>query len=205
MDLRQTFIELVGKYSKNTHLSETLWHEIEQNYTNKKRFYHTLSHLENLYHELIEVKEEIEDWDTILFSVYYHDIIYKTTKNNNEEKSAELAKERLQLIKFPNDKISKCVSQIIATKQHLESTDLDTNLFTDADLSILGKPRESYSEYFKQIRKEYSQYPNFIYNPGRKNVLNHFLSMERIFKTDSFFNKYENIARQNLANELKQF
>ena len=202
--LRQIFIQLVLKYANDNRLSETLWDEIEKNYTNKKRYYHTLDHLENLYQQLTEVKEEIEDWDTILFTLFYHDVIYKPTKSDNEHKSAELARERLQSIAYPVDKISKCFNQIIATKEHSISICKDTNLFTDADLSVLGQAWELYAVYSTQVRKEYAIYPDVIYNSGRKKVLNHSLNMDSIFKTKPFYSKYENAARQNLMKELKQ-
>ena len=48
--------------------------------------------------ELKKVNEEIKDIDSILFSVFYHDIIYKSTSKDNEEKSAEIAKSRLEKI-----------------------------------------------------------------------------------------------------------
>ena len=91
---------------------------------------------------------------------------------------------------------------IKCTKSH-EFSDSDTNYFTDADLSILGKSWKTYEEYYQQIRKEYKIYPDFIYNSGRKKALQHFLKMDRIFKTDYFFEKYEIQARENLQNELQ--
>lgn len=42
-----------------------------------------------------------------------------------------------------------------------------------------------------------------MYNRGRKKALKHFLEMDRIFKTDYFFQKYENQARINLQKELE--
>lgn len=200
--LKQTFLQLTQKYSNDNRLTETLWNEIEKNYSGKKRFYHTLAHLENLYNQLFAVKAEIEDWDTILFTLFYHDVVYNASKKDNEEKSAGLAKERLSSIGYPKDKIEKCVLEILATKQHSKNKSNDTNLFTDADLSVLGMDWEVYEEYYKNVRKEYSIYPDFLYNPGRKKVLNHFLSMEEIFKTKVFSSKYEASARVNLAKEL---
>lgn len=145
---------------------------------------------------------EINDPDTILLSVIYHDIIYDPSKNNNEEMSAQLAVERLRSISFPEDKIARCSDQILATKGHQVSSDNDTNLFTDADLSILGANWDNYSVYSKNIRKEYSIYPDELYYSGRKKVLQHFLQMERIYKTAYFFHKYEDQARININKEL---
>jgi len=200
--LKETFTKLLSKYTDDNRLTNILWTEIEKNYTGKKRHYHTLQHLDNLYSQLTIVKEEIKNWETILFTLYYHDIIYNATKSDNEEKSAELAEKRMKEISVSSNIIEQCKEQILATKSHHKSIDSDTNYFTDADLSVLGKSWETYALYYKNVRKEYAIYPAFIYNPGRKKVLNHFLSMDRIFKTDFFYNKFETQAKQNLQREL---
>jgi predicted metal-dependent HD superfamily phosphohydrolase len=202
--LKETFIQLIGNYTTDARLGTQLWNEIETNYSNKKRHYHTLTHLENLLQQLLAVKTKIKDWDTVLFTLYYHDIIYNPLKTTNEEKSAEFAENRMQLIAVPQPIIIKCVNQILATKKHLLSTDSDTNFFTDADLCILGQPWEMYEQYYKQVRKEYTLYPELIYNPGRKKVLQHFLQMKPIFKTDYFFEHFEGQAKENLEKELQQ-
>ena len=200
--LKETFIELLTNYTDSDNLTDELWTEIEKNYTNKKSHYHTLQHLNNLLTQLTEVKDQIQNWNTILFTLYYHDIVYNSLKSDNEEKSAELAEKRLKKISVSITTIELCKNQILATKSHIKSTESDTNYFTDADLSILGQNCETYSLYYKNVRKEYSIYPDFVYNPGRKKVLNRFLSMDRIYKTDFFFFKFENQAKRNLTNEL---
>lgn len=200
--LKETFIELLTNYVSNYSLTNELWIEIDKYYSDKKRHYHTLHHLENLLVQLSEVKNEIQNWNTILFTLFYHDIIYNTTKQNNEEKSAQLAEKRLKQIIVPNKKIEICKRQILATKSHIKSTDSDTNYFIDADLSILGQGWKTYKLYYENVRKEYSIYPDFLYNAGRKKVLNNFLMMDRIFKTDFFYNKFENQAKRNLTREL---
>lgn len=202
--LKETYIKLCKKYSNDDALINDYWQIIEKAYSHKSRLYHNLQHLINLFSQLNEVKELITDWETIQFATFYHDIIYNTLKSNNEEKSASLAKTHLTKLGVPNVQIDKCVAFIIATKSHEINTDNDCNLFTDADLSILGCDWIDYELYFNQIRKEYSIYPDLIYNPGRKKVLQHFLSMNKIFKTEHFFNKFEIKARYNLTSELEK-
>jgi predicted metal-dependent HD superfamily phosphohydrolase len=201
--LKQSFINLVENYSGDHQLIETLWDEIEKNYSENTRYYHTLTHLTNMFSQLEEVKAEIVDRHTLLFSLYYHDFIYQTKNNDNEERTAEMARERLQLLSFPPDKIEKCFHQILATKGHLKNNDHDTNLFIDADLSILGQSWLVYTEYASQIRKEYAIYPDSVYKSGREKVLSHFLNMEQIFKTPYFYDKYERKAKENLREELR--
>jgi predicted metal-dependent HD superfamily phosphohydrolase len=201
--LKQVFEDLLKDFKHDSKLIEKLWKEIEKAYGERGRHYHNLLHLENLYHELNEVKRSVRQWEVMMMSLFYHDIVYNTLRQDNEEKSAMLAQKRLQSLNVPVDKIELCYSQILATKGHTVSPDADTNLFTDADLSILGKDESAYQTYAGLIRKEYSIYPSLIYNPGRKKVLNHFLAMERIFKTDHFHVRYELQARKNLATELQ--
>jgi predicted metal-dependent HD superfamily phosphohydrolase len=201
--LRHTFETLLEAYTNDKGLIDKLWSEIEKTYSNPKRYYHTLLHLENLLVQLTEVKDKIEHWNTVLFTLFYHDFVYKASRSDNEERSADIAAERMKHLSVSEETIQKCKNQILATKNHLKQTDSDTNYFTDADLSVLGKDWDVYETYFKQVRKEYSIYPDFLYNPGRKKVLNHFLQMERIFKTDYFFDKLEGKAKSNLKRELK--
>lgn len=200
--LKQTFIALLTKYTNDQDLIAELWAEIERNYSDKKRHYHNLSHLENLLQQLTEVKPQIKDWEVVLFSLYYHDVIYNSLKSDNEQKSAELAEKRMKSIGISLEIIERCKAQIMATKAHFVSENEDTNFFTDADLFVLGQSWEMYSEYYQNVRKEYAIYPDLIYNAGRKKVLKHFLGMERIFKTDYFYLKFEQQARVNLEKEL---
>ena len=109
----------------------------------------------------------------------------------------------MKQINVPTEIIENCKSQILATKTHQDNSDIDTNLFIDADLSILGQDIETYKVYFQNVRQEYSIYPDIIYNPGRKKILQHFLEMDRIFKTDYFFAKFENQEKLNLHYELE--
>jgi predicted metal-dependent HD superfamily phosphohydrolase len=118
-------------------------------------------------------------------------------------KSAELAAERLRDIGISEDKIEKCRDQILATKHHKTSEDMDSNYFLDADLAILGSSEEKYQEYKDGIRMEYKLVPRGIYRKGRMKLVKKFLSMDRIYKTDHFYEKYEERARANLTSELK--
>lgn len=179
------------------------WNELVTAYSAKDRHYHTLNHLDHLWKELKPYQSDFQHWDTIVFAIAYHDVIYSVLRNDNEEESAALAAKRLQSFGFDEHQTDHCRQLILATKTH-EAGDAGTNLFTDADLSILGASQEDYVRYTLQVRSEYKIYPDLIYNPGRKKVLQRFLSMPRIYKTDPFYERYETRARTNLQGELKR-
>lgn len=184
-------------------LIDKLWKEIEASYGNSNRYYHNLLHLDHLIGELLPVKERIVDWQTIILAMAYHDIVYNTLRHDNEEKSANFAYDRLSDLCLPAAQKKKCKLQILSTKRHQLTVDDDTNYFTDADLSILGADNNVYLIYTQQIRREYNHFPDLLYKPGRKKVLNEFLEMEKIFKTEYFQKKYERRARINISSELK--
>ena len=202
--MRALFLSLAHKYSEDAVLIETLWNEIEQAYAGKKRFYHNIGHLEHLYAQLLPVRERLEDEDAVFFALFYHDLVYQVTQHDNEEKSAQRARACLSALGFPAARIDRCAAHILATKGHTWSSDPDTNLFTDADLSILGQDESVYEAYCKAVRKEYAIYPDLLYRPGRKKVVRHFLDMARIYKTDYFFERLEALARKNLEREAVQ-
>ncbi|WP_431608678.1 HD domain-containing protein [Chryseobacterium sp. 'Rf worker isolate 10'] len=203
MNLKNQFEELCSPFTEDGQLIASLWKEIETKYSEKGRHYHNLLHLENMFREFEAVKMNISDFSALSFSVFYHDVIYDATSKANEEKSAAKAEKRLTKLHLHQNKISIISEQILATKYHQRSDQKDTNYLLDADLSVLGKDFETYLEYTQNIRKEYSIYPDFLYKPGRKKVLKHFLELESIFKTEHFKEKYEVQAKENIAAELQ--
>jgi predicted metal-dependent HD superfamily phosphohydrolase len=92
----------------------------------------------------------------------------------------------------------------MATKDHQAGSDKGTLYLLDFDLAILGENLQTYAEYVQKIRAEYALYPDFLYNRGRKKVLQHFLDRDTIFKTREFIDNYESQARENLKAELKE-
>jgi len=200
--LKEKFLSLIEKYSENKSYNSQCWDEVEKKYSSKTRHYHNLQHLENMITELNTVEQQVTDLDTLLFAIYYHDIVYKPTKSNNEHQSALLFKKRIEKTYFA--KLLECMAQIEATKEHKPTTDNDTNILLDLDLSILGKNPKTYKTYCENIRKEYQVYPDFMFRKGRKKVLQSILQLDSIYKTNFFKQKYETQARENLSLELNQ-
>ncbi|WP_121964740.1 hypothetical protein [Myroides sp. N17-2] len=201
--LKQTFLSLLSKYSSDQLFINELWEEVEYSYSNVGRHYHTLMHLENILEQLTAIHDKIDNWNAMLFTLFYHDIVYDTLIGDNEEQSADVALKQMQRLGITEEICQIVIKQIIATKAHEIAEDSDTNYFLDADLSILGQSFDLYTKYFKDVRKEYSIYLDDVYNPGRLKVLKHLISMDRIFKTAYFCDKFELQARDNIKREIE--
>ncbi len=201
--LQHQWETLIQKYSNNTYANHKLWTEITQHYTAPKRHYHNLNHIADLLEQAEQYREAIEDYDLLCFSVWYHDIIYKATRKDNELLSAEFAVERLRTLGITKKRRDSCYSQILLTKNHQAAgTKKDVQLLLDFDLAILGRDWEDYTIYKDNVRKEYSVYPDFLYKKGRKKALLHFLEREHIYHTNHYQNNFEEKARENLRREI---
>lgn len=201
--LQSVFHDLASTYSDNVELKNQLWTDIRKAYQSRGRYYHTLQHIEDLYRHLTEMKSHIQSWNTLLFSLFYHDFVYSATRSDNEAKSSEVAALCMKQLGLPAEEIKSSQFQILATKSHELAADEDTNYFIDADLAILGQSPELYNSYYHNVRKEYSIYPDLLYKPGRKKVIKHFLAMPRIYKTEFGYTHWEAQARINLQSELE--
>ena len=196
---------LALKYSEDEELISTYWDEIKTHYNSKSRHYHNLSHIYNMLLQIEVLESSIINYDLCRFTIWYHDIIYKSTKKNNELKSAEFAKNRLKPLDLDEKSIEIVQKLIKSTQKHeLVLRENDDNAYVlDLDLSILGSNWDTYKKYTDNIRKEYAIYPDFMYSSGRKKVLAHFLNRDTLYFTDYFRNKYENQARENLKREIE--
>ncbi|MEQ3690244.1 MAG: hypothetical protein ABNG98_01865 [Flavobacterium sp.] len=203
MELQNRFINLLEQIGFPKNQNNTLWLELEKAYTSKSRKYHNLQHIEAMVNSYCEYKEQLKLPNEVLYAIFYHDIIYKTTRKDNEQKSAEHAVSILPKNARLNSEL--IYDMICATQHHQKNKMEDVNWLIDFDLKILASKWEDYQTYFKQIRKEYKIYPEILYKPGRKKALEHFLENEFIFQTEEFRTKYEAIARENILNELSLF
>ena len=194
-------------FSKNESLKEALWNELIQRYGEPHRFYHTLLHVAELFTWMDTYQKEIQKPAVVAFAILYHDIVYDTNRDDNEEKSAELAKDHLQRLKITATIINQVVQFILATKTH-EVPDNSENandlkFFLDFDMAILGSDWKVYQHYSENIQFEYQQYTDDLYKAGRKQALEQMASKPFLFYSPTFKRLLEGKARENIEKEMK--
>jgi predicted metal-dependent HD superfamily phosphohydrolase len=199
--LQNKYTELLLNIGFNENTIQENWSDLVKAYSSKSRHYHNLNHLEEMIALFDNYKSELQFPNEVLYSIFYHDYIYKVTRKDNELKSAEFS---LSIIP-ENTTLDKQLvfDMICATQLHQLNKIEDINWLIDFDLKILSKDWKDYKIYFDQIRKEYKIYPNILYKPGRKKALEHFLENEFIFQTAEFRNEYEAQARENIKLEIE--
>lgn len=185
-----------------SNLGDKEFESIQQSY--QGRGYHNLMHIKEALLDLEEVKGLLQNPLEIQMAIWYHDIIYDSTKPDNEEASARVALEASKKFGLDNDFAQRVHDLIIVTKGHLPSDYPDSKYLIDIDFGILGKDEARFNEYEKGIRKEYSQYSDKIYNQGRVEILKSFLDRESLYQTKHFRNKYEKNARKNIQGLIEK-
>ncbi|MEO8516430.1 MAG: hypothetical protein ABI426_06785 [Flavobacterium sp.] len=201
MNLQQKFTALLSTINFPKEKIQKHWEDMEKSYSKKTRHYHNLNHLTEMIACYDDYVSKLEFPNEVLYSIFYHDFIYNSSRKDNELKSAEYATQIL-----PKEaKIDATIvfDMILATKDHLCNGVEDEKWLIYFDLKILAKDWEDYKIYFQQIRKEYKIYPDFLYKPGRKKALEHFLENENIFQTEEFKTLYESQARKNIEMEIE--
>ncbi len=165
------------------------------------RSYHTHEHI-------VAVLEELDVLNAATaaaqLAAFFHDAIYDAAESNNEERSARLAKTSLTALAVDSNIIAETYRLICATAGHQLSpgAPAETAAFLDADLAILGAPADRYDQYVDHVRIEYRHVDEATWRSGRRNLLERFVSRDRLFFTESAHGRLEASARSNLAREL---
>jgi predicted metal-dependent HD superfamily phosphohydrolase len=188
-------------------ISEAVRAELQRAYAAPGRHYHGLRHIEALLGLAARHAGAIADRDAVEAAIWFHDAIYDTRRNDNEERSAALATARLASTTAP-DRIARIAAMIRATAGHAvpvfadAAAAQDCALFLDMDLAILGSAPAEFDAYEQAVRREYDwvSEPNWI--AGRRAVLAGFLARPAIYATTAFHASHEAAARRNLADAM---
>jgi predicted metal-dependent HD superfamily phosphohydrolase len=190
-----------------TLIPEPLHAELVAAYTAPGRHYHDLRHIEALLALAETCAGEIADFDAVQAAIWFHDAVYDTRREDNEERSAALAEERLAGM-ASEERIARIAAMIRATAGHglPDFADAgsrhDCALFLDMDLSILGSPEADFDAYEAAVRREYDWVPEPQWRQGRRAVLAGFLVRPSIYATARFQASHEAAARRNLTRAI---
>jgi predicted metal-dependent HD superfamily phosphohydrolase len=178
--------------------SEATFDAIEKAYCEPHRRYHTTQHIDDCLVQFDLLRMQADAPAAIELSLWFHDAVYNPYKSRNEEKSADWAARFLVGVEAAEDFIVRIRSLILATRHEVVATDNDAAILVDVDLSILGSDNTRYDAFERQVREEYRWVPSMVYRRERRKILESFMMRDRIYRTRTFFDLYESIARNNL-------
>jgi predicted metal-dependent HD superfamily phosphohydrolase len=183
-------------------LDEHLRDDLLARWSEPHRRHHNVNHLDELLDAIGVLAGDgvAFDREAVELAAWFHDAIYDIDSGDNEDRSAELARRMLGSSKVRDE----VVRLVLVTKTHKPSADdINGAVLSDADLSVLGADAKRYRQYADAVRAEYATVPDDVFKPARARVLTALLAGP-IFHTEPGRARWEDRARQNLADEIAQ-
>jgi predicted metal-dependent HD superfamily phosphohydrolase len=181
-----------------------VWERLVPAYGQAYRSYHTLDHIQACLKQLDWAREIARRPDILEVAIWFHDVVYDTHAQDNEEQSAAWATRELQHGSVAPEMISSVHKLILETKHTQPPVQPDESLLLDIDLSIFGRESVEFDHYEMLIRREYNWVPEITYCEARAEILESFLRRTTIYNTSIFQVRYETQARDNLARSIRR-
>ena len=178
--------------------------ELVARYGEKHRRYHTLDHVLDCLDRLEEVRPQLVDPDAVELALWFHDVVYDPQRDDNETRSAVIARERLSAMELSAERCALVIELVLVTARPASAPPGDAAHLCDIDFSILGRDWPRYDAYRLGVRDEFGFVPDALFRAGRGKLLSDWLGRPSIFHTDAFRARYEATARQNLERELAE-
>ena len=178
-----------------------IFDELSAAYGQSHRAYHNADHVTEClaalwtYRHLAERPAEVE------VAIWFHDAVYETRRSDNEEASAQWARNYLEDEAAEESTIERIEQLILATKSHVAES-ADAEILLDIDLAVLGQEPQVFEAYDEGIRREFAWVPEEAYREGRRAILQGFLARSHIYCTDDFRQAFEAQARRNLERKI---
>lgn len=190
-DLSEKFLSKWRALAADLGLTESKSKEVGDyllaQYAASNRHYHGVRHILFMLDGFDALKTKFEQPIVAELAIFFHDVIYDSSRHDNEEQSAKKMREMLG--GFVADGILDAAAfRIEATKKHAVTSNSDTNLLLDLDMAILGQPWIAYERYAKGVMMEYLPvYGEEVYRQERpKLFLEPTIASGKIFITKEF-------------------
>ncbi|HEY3415811.1 MAG TPA: N-methyl-D-aspartate receptor NMDAR2C subunit [Armatimonadota bacterium] len=172
-------------------------------YAEPPRAYHNLGHVAYCLAEFDLLAADAATPAAVEFALWFHDAVYDTHRADNEQQSADYARETLDALGLPAF-IDAVASLILLTRHDETPSSTDGQIIVDVDLAILGAPRQDFNDYEARIRLEYAWVDDTLFWTKRREFLLALSQRPRIFHTPACRARYEAKARQNLRQAIAQ-
>ena len=176
------------------------------------RRFHNLRHLIDMLARVDELAEESHNPDIMRVACWYHGCVFSSDAEDvsrgnggeDETASAAFAEADLHHLGVPMETVKRVCSLIVNLKRHmLDEHDIDAQALIDADLGTLAVDPQTYAEYVRLLREEYSHIPMEKYLRGRLTIVSRLLDREHLFHSP-LGERWEHAARENLSAEQRR-
>lgn len=183
---------------------DAFWVEGLMPYAVSGRHHHGMPHVSEVLTELEGARDLLADPAVVGFAAVCHDAVLDCSRDDNEERSAEFARNFAHEFGMPGSFGDTAAYYVLATKDH-RGENTDAKILNDADMAVLGYGPVRFDEYERGIEREYlAMCSAQEYRAGRikwiSNLLNE--SPDHIYDSPYFEQRFGAQARVNLLKSL---
>jgi predicted metal-dependent HD superfamily phosphohydrolase len=180
-------------------VADDCWQSLLTAYGSPSRGYHTLEHIGEVLRWIDRLA--VEPSFALEMAAWLHDVVYDTTRDDNEAASAAWARESIGP-HVATEVVDRAAALILMTASHQpEPDDVEATALADADLAILSSPPERYARYAADVRAEYATVDDASWTAGRRRVLAAMLARNPLYHHQLLRGR-EGQARTNVRSEL---
>lgn len=179
-------------------------------WSSEGRHHHDIRHVCSLLTRLGEIISQTHHPHHVVVAAFYHGAVFSTeaaqtyTRNGgeNEEESADFAREELRALGIEADQV-EAIASLISHLKHRGESEIGIDLATlqDAHLGSLAVDPRRYAKYLDDVAAEYSHIPTRDFLEARREIARRLLSRKHLFHSP-LGQKWEEPARENLTAEI---
>jgi predicted metal-dependent HD superfamily phosphohydrolase len=204
-------VEIVHRWFERCHASgvalvaaNEMGDRLAASYSEPGRHYHDLGHVRHVLDLAAGLRLDDTEREIVDFTLWFHDAILDPGRDDNETRSAELARSWLREQQLHcADEVADLI-EMTAGHHVVDPARRPAAVVHDVDLAILGAIDHEYDRYVDAIRREYAHLDDQAFRSGRRSVLESFRAMDPIFVTAELAPVLELRARANISRELDQ-
>lgn len=116
--LKSNWESLLQPFQLDPRVTQRVFLDLVTAYSSAARFYHTLEHIQHILEIINELRLLATNFPALQLAAWFHDAIYDSRANDNEEKSADYAVVALNQLEIPIVIIDRVKLLILMTKTH---------------------------------------------------------------------------------------
>lgn len=172
--------------------------DLTRRYCEPHRRYHGIEHPAHM----LWLGRQLALTDEQVAAVWYHDAVFDPRRDDNEERSAALAREQLVALGWNAKRVELVERIVLDTKPHAPSIE-ESRAVVDLDLEPLAETWELFQRNVIHLRVEFGHLDDARFDANRRRFLEAMLGRPRIFST-TWGARLEARALHNLERSLKE-
>lgn len=179
------------------------YHWLRRQYGDDTRFHHSLAHIVDGLTVISQISDQIENPEAFMLAWMFHDSVYDSHRQDNEEASAALFRNKAKVWGLDSKLIEQTAKLIMVSKyHHIIPVTNDEKLFSDLDKMVFGLPYTLFRSHEKDLRREGDWVSDLKWASRRIDFLERL--PQNLYVTPFFDERYGSAAHSNIQRSIER-